>query len=182
MRIAYDCEFLEDGHTIELISIGMIAEDGRELYLCNRDAPWKRIHKHEWLVNNVLPGLPRLHGDRRMQASVRRNPAAVDFNDPRFVKHQTIAERVKDFVQATPDVELWADYCAYDHVALCQLYGPMITLPDGFPMWTHDFQQVHEAAGRPELPEQTSGLHNALADARHLMECMRAVTARAEEP
>lgn len=32
MRIYYDCEFLEDGNTIDLISMGMVAEDGRELY------------------------------------------------------------------------------------------------------------------------------------------------------
>ena len=28
MNIDYDCEFLEDGKTIDLISIGMVAEDG----------------------------------------------------------------------------------------------------------------------------------------------------------
>ena len=32
MRIFYDTEFLDDGKTIDLISIGMVAEDGRELY------------------------------------------------------------------------------------------------------------------------------------------------------
>ena len=32
MRIFYDTEFLEDGKTIDLISIGMVAEDGREYY------------------------------------------------------------------------------------------------------------------------------------------------------
>lgn len=30
MRYFYDTEFIEDGHTIELISIGVVAEDGRE--------------------------------------------------------------------------------------------------------------------------------------------------------
>lgn len=28
MRFFYDCEFLEDGRTIELISIGIVCEDG----------------------------------------------------------------------------------------------------------------------------------------------------------
>lgn len=32
MRYFYDTEFIEDGHTIELISIGVVAEDGREYY------------------------------------------------------------------------------------------------------------------------------------------------------
>ena len=36
MKIFYDTEFIENGRTIELISIGMVAEDGRELYLVNQ--------------------------------------------------------------------------------------------------------------------------------------------------
>lgn len=58
MNIYYDTEFLEDGATISLISIGMVAEDGREYYAINHDAPWERISKHTWLMSNVVPGLP----------------------------------------------------------------------------------------------------------------------------
>lgn len=32
MRYFYDTEFIDDGRTIELISIGMVSEDGREYY------------------------------------------------------------------------------------------------------------------------------------------------------
>ena len=32
MKYFYDTEFIEDGSTIELISIGVVAEDGREYY------------------------------------------------------------------------------------------------------------------------------------------------------
>lgn len=31
-RYDYDCEFLEDGKTIALISIGIVADDGRTYY------------------------------------------------------------------------------------------------------------------------------------------------------
>jgi hypothetical protein len=41
--IDYDLEFLEDGRTIELISIGMVCDDGREYYAVNRDMPVRRI-------------------------------------------------------------------------------------------------------------------------------------------
>jgi hypothetical protein len=184
MRIFYDTEFLEDGETIELISIGMVAEDGREMYLCNRDFRWTRLAGrswrggwtiHEpWLVDNVVPHLPRLSGDARLHYATSGPLGMLDLRNMQGAYYQpraTIAARVKEFVQATPDVELWADYGAYDHVVLCQLYGKMIDLPDGFPMWTHDFQQAWENAGKPELPEQTSGLHSAIADARHLRGC-----------
>lgn len=61
--------------------------------------------------------------------------------------------------------ELWAYYGAYDHVALCQLWGTMMQLPDGMPMFTRELMQLWEQAGRPEKPAQ-KGEHNALQDAR----------------
>jgi hypothetical protein len=163
MKIFYDTEFLEDGKTIELISIGMAAEDGRELYRVNRDAPWRRIRKHEWLMANVVPHLPQPHGDWILQMPKRW---LIDFANPLVEHRQEIADEVRAFVQATPDVELWAWYGAYDHVALAQLWGPMIDLPDGTPMWTNDLKQEVERRGNPELPKQESAEHNALADAR----------------
>jgi hypothetical protein len=43
----------------------------------------------------------------------------------------------------------------------------MDDLPDGVPMWTGDLRQEAHRLGNPELPEQPSGVHNALQDARH---------------
>jgi hypothetical protein len=37
MKYFLDTEFIEDGKTIDLISIALVAEDGREIYLCNSD-------------------------------------------------------------------------------------------------------------------------------------------------
>lgn len=78
-----------------------------------------------------------------------------------------IRNQVREFIQATPDPELWAWYAAYDHVALAQLFGRMIDLPDGVPMWTNDLKQEAERLGNPQMPEQAEGHHNALSDARH---------------
>jgi hypothetical protein len=166
-KIFYDLEFLEDGRTIDLISIGMVAEDGRELYAVNRDMPVKRIAKHDWLRANVVPSLPRIHGDRRHYVSARRNPLALDFDHPDMLSRERIAAKVEYFILSTPDVELWAWYGAYDHVALCQLWGRMIDLPPGVPMWTNDLKQECMRLGNPQMPEQAEGHHNALADARH---------------
>lgn len=177
MRYFYDCEFLEDGKTIELISIGIVAEDGRELYLINRDAPWKRIKKHEWLMANVVPKLPQPHGDWRNHAPKRW---AIDMHSPLVKSHRAISMAVAEFLldhEIWPrQVELWADYGAYDHVALCQLFGPMMALPDGIPMYTNDLQQALRSAGNPPMPEQAAGLHNALDDARHVKACFEVLT------
>jgi sugar lactone lactonase YvrE len=174
--IYYDTEFLEDGRTIDLISIGMVCEDGRELYAVNRDMPLRKIRKHKWLMANVVPHLPQPHGDRR-----NRMPTSwlFDYADS-LVKHrEQIADEVRRFIQATPDPQLWAWYGAYDHVALAQLWGPMINLPTGVPMWTNDLRQEAERLGNPRLPEQQDGEHNALADARHNRVIARALAAHA---
>lgn len=177
MIYAYDTEFIENAHTIDLISIGIVAEDGREYYAVNGDAPWRAIRHHDWLMANVVPSLPQIRREFHHQLSKR--DLGIDFGHPCVKPHQEIAESVKHFLlradaDQLPHVELWADYAAYDHVALCQLWGTMVDLPEGMPMWTHDLQQAIEGAGGAvDLPEQQSGQHHALEDARHVMNCLR---------
>lgn len=71
------------------------------------------------------------------------------------------------------DINLFAYYGAYDHVALAWLYGKMIDLPKGFPKYTRDLQQTsdekkHLVKGRmkdhPDFPEN-KGHHSAIFDA-----------------
>lgn len=174
MRVYYDTEFIEDGETIELISIGMVAEDGREYYAVNADMPVDRVREHDWLRENVWPHLPVVGLKKRLRYvgngkhAVRVTDAGHLDPDSTLVRpRRLIRNEVRDFLQATPDVELWADYGAYDHVALCQLWGTMIALPKGVPMWTNDLRQEWRRLGCPELPEQADAQHDALADARH---------------
>lgn len=180
MRFFYDTEFLEDGITIELISIGIVAEDGEEYYAVNADLDRDRIVKDPWMLNNVWRHLPVSglrtglvtvgdHFESRVkQAGFLDRTATVV--RPKWV----IANEVRDFLLdhgtgRREDTELWADYGAYDHVALAQLWGRMISLPNHVPMWTHDLQQLiaaHPDAPRPD--RAAAEAHHALADARHV--------------
>jgi hypothetical protein len=173
LKIWYDTEFIDDGRTIGMISIGLVAEDGREYYAVNRDAPWRRVKKHRWLMANVVPHLPQPHGDWILHMPKRW---LFDYHNPAVKRTKTIASEVKSFIQATSDVELWAWYGAYDHVCLAQLWGPMVALPDGVPMWTNDLRQECRRLGDPQIPEQDLAVHNALADARHLCLVDRALS------
>lgn len=40
------------------------------------------------------------------------------------------------------NVNLYGYYSAYDHVVFCWLFGKMIDLPKGFPMYTKDLKQI----------------------------------------
>jgi hypothetical protein len=72
--------------------------------------------------------------------------------------------------RAGEEIELWAWYAAYDHVALAQLWGPMTALPRQIPRFTKDLRQRWDDLGRPSLPKAPAGQHDALVDARHNLE------------
>lgn len=159
MRYFYDCEFIEDGTTIELVSIGVVAEDGRELYCVSTEFDRERAGK--WVRANVLPRLP--------------NPSS-----PLWRSRDRIRADVLEFCTAHADgspVELWAWVAAYDHVVLCQLWGPMTALPRALPRFTRELKQHWEDAGSPALPPVPDDAHDALADARHNLAKFRAVQA-----
>lgn len=147
MRFFYDCEFIEDGTTIELVSIGVVGEDGREFYAVSTEFDPERAGR--WVRANVLPKLP---------------PPA----DRAWMSRARIREELLEFCTSAPgDVELWAWIAAYDHVALCQLWGAMPALPRALPRFTRELRQRWEDAGRPALPPPPPEAHDALADARH---------------
>lgn len=163
MKYFYDTEFLEDGKTIDLISIGIVAEDGREYYAVNANLPVRRIRKHEWLMENVVPHLPHGSGDWRNHMP---KSWLIDYHDRRVKPKDQIRDEVRAFLLASTPPELWAWYCAYDHVVLAQLFGPMIDLPDGIPMYTHDLRALIDYLPDDTLPKQAGGVHDALEDAR----------------
>lgn len=178
MRYWYDTEFLEDGQAIELISIGIVAEDGREYYAVNSDMPIERIRKDDWLLRNVMPSIPVTGKnllDRYCETTPNVHPhpsvdlVGPDLSDSRVKPRWVIRNEVRDFLLADPSgCELWAWYAAYDHVALAQLFGKMIHLPEGIPMFTHDVRQLVTSTGYDKLPKQRSREHDALEDARHV--------------
>ena len=170
-RFFYDCEFIEDGQTIDLISIGIVADDGREFYAISSEFSLAKLHANKWLVDNVLPHLPLMKHPPGVQCRCFHGHLDTDHPDVR--PRAQIARAVKDFLlSGDGDPELWAWYAAYDHVCLCQLWGQMIDLPEGIPMYTQDLKQevdrLEKTLGREiQLPDQPDGEHNALVDARH---------------
>jgi hypothetical protein len=141
MRIWFDTEFIEDGKTIDLISIGMVREDGATLYMENDDCD--RSRASPWVKENVLR-----HLTGKWEHSGNR---------------QSIRDHILSFAGEKP--EFWAYYAAYDWVVLCQLFGTMMDLPKHFPMYCRDVKQLCDDRGNPKLPKQSSIEHHALADA-----------------
>jgi len=144
MRYFLDTEFNDNGKTIQLISIGLVSEDGREYY-AEASFDWESsIGNIIWLKNNVKPYLT---GNTKISS--------------------TIANDIVNFI-GSDRPEFWAYYASYDWVVLCQLYGTMMDLPKRWPKYCNDIQQEIKRLGISylDLPKMKGNLHNALDDAK----------------
>lgn len=174
MKIFGDTEFLENGISIKPISFAYVAETGEEYYAINSDLElMARAYEHPWLRKNVLPKLPLFmdwDGDLVWDQSHEDYDKVKSLHD--------IKEDIKHFVLSFSNPEIWYYFGAYDHVVVSQLFGTMIQLPVGFPMWFHELMQELEKEKGFVPVEQSGGLHNALADARWIRDTYMALEER----
>lgn len=188
MKYFIDCEFIEGFHKplfgkrrhfIDLISIGIVCEDGREYYAISKDYDYKKADS--WVKNNVIRKLytETVHGDARNY-----------FNETNFHRvygkpKKAILMSILHFMGCWRDQHFWrvgenvpeiyGYYADYDWVLFCSLFGRMIDLPKGFPMYCIDLKQSFDedypeqtrerVKSSPDYPKQENE-HNALEDAR----------------
>lgn len=145
MKFFLDTEFIEDGKTIDLVSLALVAENGAELY--RESCEFDPAKASEWVKDNVLSKLS----------------AAVGYTK------EVIKTDVLAFIEAHKGLEkpvFWGYYADYDWVVFCQLFGSMIQLPKGYPMYCRDIKQLCDSLGNPDLPTIGKNEHSALSDAR----------------
>lgn len=169
MKYWLDTEFIEDGKTIDLISIGVVSEDGREFYAQNQQCDFK--HASDWVRRNVLMGLEKFNLSR-WEPDLSYGTLNATLNKPWNTRIGIRAE-LMHFTRSYPGIykdepkpEFWGYYADYDWVVICQLFGTMMELPKTWPMYCRDIKQLCDDKGNPKLPEQGKGEHHALADAR----------------
>ena len=158
-RIFFDTEFIEDGKTIELISIALVREDGPALYLENLECDLTPAS--DWVKTNVFPHLKTPIKSTFMNGLYFDPEAKSDC----ALKRADIAKKVIEFVGPKP--EFWAYFADYDWVVLCQLYGRMVDLPKGFPYYCRDVKQEMDRLGiKKDMVEAIrEANHDALVDA-----------------
>jgi len=146
MKIFLDFEFMEDGRTIEPISIGLVAEGrveiGREYYAEFAGADLAKANP--FVREHVIPKL-------------KGGDAVKTLGE--------IRGDILGFVGVSKP-EFWGYYADYDWVAFCQIFGKMIDLPKDWPMYCRDLKQFAVDLGNPKLLTGGKNEHNALADAR----------------
>lgn len=158
--------------TIDLISIGLVSEDDREYYAISKDfnidEAWNRYdlvdYEHSqkkvyWIRDNVLEPIyfelfkricrddNMMTGDEYVVFTLTNFKKLID----RYGKsNEQIAKEVVDFTFKDAGeilkngIEFYTYFGDYDWVAFCWLFGKMINLPKGFPMYSKDLKQIYD--------------------------------------
>ena len=153
MRYFLDTEFIEhppgfyngryEKGTIDLISIGIVSENGDEYYAIHDGFNPDRAS--DWVKEKVI---------NKLEPDVERKSLAK------------IREEIIDFVDRDPT--FYAYFADYDWVVFCWIFGSMVDLPHDFPKYCLDIKQIMKMMRVEwgDLPKQEGGHHNALDDAR----------------
>ncbi len=183
MKYFFDTEFIEGlhkpfmgkrRHFIDLISIGIVAEDGRTYSAISSEYEFKKAGT--WVQKNVILPLytGTVFGDQRNHFDVdnfhlhygRKNDQIakeiINFinphinaeggyhddmllNSPYTVAHNLRTYQPDDkcpYIVWRNQPEFYAYYADYDWVLFCSLFGTMIDLPKGYPMYCIDLKQT----------------------------------------
>lgn len=198
MNYYLDTEFLEGPQktffgktksTIDLISIALVDETGREFYAINKDFNLKEAwNRHQLVVNKHFPQGPEYYKEYWIRDNVLRKIfdeliPSQGFGNDRYVGRDDfsyrnlkrliklngmslpiIANAICAFIYGN-DCEgsgmsaiemamkyeisdktklpvFYAYYADYDWVGFCWIFGRMMSLPKGFPMYCRDLKQI----------------------------------------
>lgn len=171
MRIYFDTEFTGLHQKTTLISIGLIAENGKSFYAELIDFDKSQVDN--WIQENVIANL-------RFKSYI--NTAVINTNPEEFtVKGNTDAVKVflTTWLTQFDQVEMWSDCLSYDWVLFCQLFGHAFNIPNNVYYIPFDICTLFKVKGiDPDINrEEFAGLksrdqkHNALWDAKVIKAC-----------
>lgn len=174
MKYFLDQEFIEGfrkslfgkrRHFIDLISIGIVAEDGREYYAISNE--WNYNDASDWVKENIIHKLPlKLMNKESVGEFLKRTKNVGEYKGEWFggKSNTQIASEIYQFICPYEEASYAADcgsidagadaylianppefygyYADYDWVLFCSLFGTMMDLPKGFPRYCRDLKQM----------------------------------------
>lgn len=187
--IYFDFEFIDDGHDIVPISLGMCTSSEPRLPLNPGEFYIAGTNPHElyieyafdparasdWVRENVFPYLKVNGGGYNTHLLVgdgrERHRAAVQ-----------IEAWVRE-VCGDSKPKFWGYYPSYDWVLLCQHWGTMLQGPKGWPIRPECLMQMADQIGadKDSFPAQPKDSHNAIADAKWNRDLHEMLKARGNE-
>jgi hypothetical protein len=176
MRLFLDTEFTGLHQKTTLISLALVADDGRIFYAEFTD--YDRHQDSNWVEENVIPNLLFLDKE---SGYITKDPINVTFKG----RKQEVTTALKLWLQQFDVVEIWSDVLAYDWMLFCDLFGDALSLPKNVYPYPFDICTLFKIKGiDPDISREefsvneppyrkvpTYRRHNALADAMSIKGC-----------
>jgi hypothetical protein len=175
-KIFLDAEFTGLHKLTTLISIGLVAEDGKEFY-----AEFTDFDKHQvdpFIAQHVLP--KRILEDYNFERDYDPNADTVLVKGDIDVVHNTMLDWLKKYEKE--GIQMWGDLLAYDWILFISVFGSGHQLPkfiDYIPMdlctalplfgVDQDIDRDVFAYGEELAAERKKNKHNSLYDAQTQM-------------
>lgn len=183
MNIYFDTEFTGLYKDTDLISIGLISDDGKEFYAEFTDFRTDRID--DWIEENILSNTVRY-------GKLSEIDVVLDETNYYEGTKEEIKEQLWKWLSQFDEVQLISDVCHYDMVLLIDIFGTAFDLPTNVTPSCHDINQdiaifEHttecEAFNRSREEflsdyniEISGAKHNALYDAKVIKEIYNIVS------
>jgi hypothetical protein len=173
MKIFFDTEFTGLHKDTTLISIGLIADDGKTFYAELND--YDKSQVDEWIQENVINNL--LFNDFTGQLYVPKtnmNEFVVKCNKT------AVAGFLSEWLKQFDSVEMWSDCLSYDWVLFNDLFGSAFDIPENVYYIPFDIctlfalRNIDPDINREEFVGLEVGKdrkHNALWDAQVIKSC-----------
>lgn len=174
MKVFFDTEFTGLHKDTTLISIGMVAENGRTFYAELND--YDKTQIDDWLQENVIDNLyldKKLYGFGELVENVLED-VHVEFSENKKNVGRSLELWFESFGEP---VEIWSDCLSYDWVLFNELFGHAFNIPESVYYIPFDICTLFKVKGidpdinREEFAGMTGDKHNALHDARVIKAC-----------
>ena len=174
MRIFLDTEFTGLHAKTTLISIGLVADDGRKFYAELTD--YSKSQVDDWLRDNVISNLV-FESDAIHE---------VESNGGDIIMvgcHKDLKRELSAWLSKFGEIEIWSDCLAYDWVLFNNIWGHAFNIPKNVYYIPFDICTLMKMSGidpdisKEEYAEVVGGnKHNALFDAEIQMKIYNKIT------
>lgn len=179
-KVFFDTEFTGLHQSTTLISIGLVADDGKTFYAEFTDYDESQVD--DWVQENVIDNLiyPQ---DEGCGLEYTNEGEYTKEGDPPTVKgtwgSSAYMAVLRRWIERLGEVEMWSDCLAYDWVLFCELFGGAMSIPENIHYIPFDICTLFKMRGidpdinREEFAGMTDGSqkHNALWDALVIKGC-----------
>jgi hypothetical protein len=179
VKVFFDCEFTQLRKDSTLISLGMVADNGKEFYAEFTDFDKSLVD--DWIEDNVMKNL--LFRDSKPFKAIVGGVTLIKED-----KHM-IQAALASWLAQFDTVELWSDVHHYDVVLLFDIFGHAFKIPHNVYYIPFDIATMFKTLGLdPDTDRETfidkpikGDKHNALYDSRVIQACYDKLIRNREE-